>query len=144
MGKQFVLFGIFVLLNIFPSVSQEDEISDGFSYRSFSITPLGIYVGSNTGVAISGDVSVDYGKNIFRLAIGAGTESNFYSKSEDFTEVNFLYGRSFLLSEKIFTDLFVGAGYFHFNAYESINKIGRIAEKKVLSVFQLGLNFNLC
>lgn len=125
MGKQFVLFGIFVLLNIFPSVSQEDEISDGFSYRSFSITPLGIYVGSNTGVAFSGDVSFDYGKNIFSLGIGVGTEGNFIGSSDDFTEVNFLYGRSFPLSEKIFTDIFVGAGYFHFNTYDFIDETRR-------------------
>ncbi len=128
MGKKMVLLGVLLLSITFQMSSQEMEISEKFAYRSFSISPLGIYAGGNTGVAVSGDVSFDYGKNIFSLGIGAGTEGNFIGSSDDFTEVNFLYGRSFSLSEKMFTDVFVGAGYFRFNTYGVINEVGRKGE----------------
>lgn len=120
---------------ILTASGQTYSDSDKFSYRSFSISPLGIFTGANSGVAVSGDVNFDYGKNIFGLGIGAGTEGNFIGSSVDFTEVNFLYGRSFPLSEKIFTDLFVGAGYFHFTSYGVVDsntgKRGNISENTI-------------
>ncbi len=124
MKNKLILFEILLLSITFQVCSQENEISENFAYRSFSISPIGIYVGTNTGVAISGDVSFDYGKNIFSLAVGAGSEGSFIAHNDEFTEINFLYGRSFLLSEKIFTDVFVGAGYFHFKTYGYINDRG--------------------
>lgn len=125
MRKHFVLSGIIVFLIGFQGWSQEENVSKKFSYRSFSISPIGIYAGSNSGVAISGDVSFDYGKNIFGLGLGAGTEGNFVGSSDDFTEVNLLYGRNFQLSDKIFTDVYLGAGYFHFHTYDVIPDTGR-------------------
>lgn len=125
MVKPFILFGWLFFIITFQGHSREEEVSQNFAYRSFSFSPLGIFAGGNTGVAASADVSFDYGKNIFSLAIGGGTEGNFIGSSDDFTEVNFLYGRSFPLSEKIFTDIFVGAGYFHFNTYDVIPETGR-------------------
>ena len=121
MKNQIVFLGIMVLFNTSIAFSQEEEVSKSFSYRSFSISPLGIYVGGNAGVAISGDVSFDYGKDIFSLGIVGGTEGNFIGSSDDFTEINFLYGRSFSVSEKVFIEPFIGAGYFHFNTYGYID-----------------------
>lgn len=123
MTKKLILLLSLMLWNSFSVLSQEN-VSEKFSYRSFSISPFGIYSGENTslgdnkGVIISGDVSFDYGKNLFSLAIGTAKELNILGRSDDFTEVNLLYGRSFLLNKKIFTELFVGAGYFHYNTME--------------------------
>lgn len=126
MKNHLLLFGVFFTMLIsFQNYAQEAQNSQKFAYRSFSVSPLGIYVGGNSGLALSADVSFDYGKNIFSLAIGTGTEGEFIGKSDDFTEVNFLYGRSYQLSEKIFADLFVGAGYFSFNTYGYISDTGR-------------------
>lgn len=121
MGKHFILFGFFLLLITFQVSSQEKEDSQKLAYRSFSISPLGIYAGGNTGVYISGDINFDYGKNIFGLGVGAGTEGNLLGSNDDVYEINLLYGRSFSLNGKIFTDFFVGAGYFHFNTYGIID-----------------------
>ena len=126
MKKQIVFLGIMVFFNIFPALSQEEERpAEKFSYRSFSISPVGIYAGGHNGVTVNGDVSFDYGKNIFSLGLGVGTEGNVMGKNHDFFEVNLQYGRSFPLSEKIFTDVFIGAGYFHFNSFGAIPEIGR-------------------
>ena len=95
------------------------------SYCSFSISPLGIYAGSNNGVAVSADVSFDYGTNIFVLALGSGSEGNFVGKSDDFIEVNLLYGRSLKVSENLFSELLIGAGYFHFNTNRYIDETGK-------------------
>lgn len=101
----------------FQVSSQEQEDSEKFAFRSVSLSTLGIYVGLNNGIALSGDVSFDYGKNIFSLGLGLGSEGNLISNIDSFMEANLLYGRSFLLSEKIFTDVYVGAGYFRHHTY---------------------------
>jgi len=142
MEKSLILCGLLFLLISFQCHSQEDQVSDNFAYRSFSISPFGIYAGGSNGVTVSGDVSFDYGKNIFSLGLGAGTEGNVIGKNHDFFEVNFLYGRSIPLSGKIFTDIFIGAGYFHFNTFGFIPEIGRsgdISEKTI--GFPIGAKF---
>lgn len=147
MGKHVILLGISVLLNIFSVDAQEEGRSEKFAYRSFSFSPLGIYAGGNSGPAFSGDVSFDYGKNIFILEIGAGTEGNIIGNSDAFTELNLLYGRSFPLSEKIFTEVFAGAGYFHFNTYGVIDsetgKRGEIDKKTIGFPIGAKLQFKL-
>jgi len=144
MGKHFVLSGIIVFLIGFQGWSQEESVSENFSYRSFSISPLGIYSGGSSGWAISGDVSFDYGKNIFSLGLGAGTQGNYIGRSDSFNEVNLLYGRSFALSEKVFTDVFVGGGYFHFNTYGLIDATGKKGEIDESTIgFPLGVKFQL-
>lgn len=124
MRKYFVLLGIILLFPAF-SVHSQEKGSSSFAYRSFSIAPLGIYIGPNAGVTISGDVSFDYGKNIFSLGLGTGTEAKFVGNSNDFTELNLFYGRSFKLSEKSFVDVFAGTGYFYYHSYNTIPETGR-------------------
>lgn len=120
--RHFLLLFLFLLLNVFSGYSQEDN-SPKFGYRSFSVSPSGFYVGGNVGFALAADVSFDYGKNIFSLDFGAGSELSIFGASDDYTQVNLLYGRSFALSKKIFTDIYVGAGYFHFNTYGVIDDV---------------------
>ncbi|MGO3182360.1 MAG: hypothetical protein ACTIJ9_05950 [Aequorivita sp.] len=134
MRKQFFLLGLLVFFNGFVSFSQEEINTEKFSYRSFSITPMGLYFGSNTGVSLGADVSFDYGKNIFSANIESGTEGNFIGSSDQYVAANLLYGRSFRLNEKIFTDVFVGAGYFNFLTYgyiDSFRSKGDIKENTI-------------
>ncbi|QAA82847.1 hypothetical protein EI546_14470 [Aequorivita sp. H23M31] len=120
MGKSFIFFGTLLLLGTYALSAQEVN-SRQFAYRSFSISPLGIYGGENSGIIVSADVSFDYGKNIFSLEGGSGTEGNFFGNSSDFYEINLTYGRSYPLNENLFTDIFIGAGYFHYNTYNGRN-----------------------
>jgi|GEM_PF-3481430 hypothetical protein len=153
MGKHMFFFAILFLLIAYHANSQEAEVSNKLAYRSFSISPLGIYAGSNTGVAVSGDVSFDYGKNIFSLEFGAGTEGNFIGSNKAFTEINLLYGRSFSINDKVFTEVFVGAGYFRFNSFGVVDPTtGRKGELNESTMgfpiggklqFQLGPRFSL-
>lgn len=106
MGKRKFFFALLFLLIAYHANSQEEEISNKLAYRSSSISPLGIYAGSNTGVAMSGDISFDYGRDIFSLEFGAGTEDNFIGSNDDFTAINLFYGRSFPISDKVFTEVF--------------------------------------
>lgn len=96
---------------------------------------------------MSADVSFDYRKNIFSLGFGGGSEGNFIGKNDSFTEVNFLYGRSFLLNQKLFTEVFVGAGYFRFNTYGIIdserNRKGDIESKTIGFPIGAKLQFKL-
>ncbi|AFL80044.1 hypothetical protein Aeqsu_0532 [Aequorivita sublithincola DSM 14238] len=123
--NKFIFFGVVCFLTTFITQAQNETSSNSFSYRSFSVSPLGVYVGSNSGPYLTGDVSFDYGKSIFSLAGGFGTEGNFIGSSDDIAEVNFLYGRSFPLGEKIFTEVYIGAGYFHYNTYGLTDEITR-------------------
>lgn len=120
MGRSFIFFGTLLLLSTYGLLAQEVN-SKSFAYRSFSISPLGIYGGENSGVTICADVSFDYGKNIFSLEGGSGTEGKFFGNSSDFYEINLTYGRSYPLNENFFTDIFIGAGYFHYKTYSGRN-----------------------
>ncbi|NGX83639.1 MULTISPECIES: hypothetical protein [Aequorivita] len=144
---KFVISSFLYFLISLTTIAQTEANSNKFAYRSFSISPLGVFVGGNSGVAVSGDVNFNYGKNIFGLEIGAGTEGSFIGSNDEFTEVNFLYGRSFPLSEKIFTDIFVGAGYFHFNTYGVVDsntgRRGDITENTIGFPIGAKLQFSL-
>lgn len=74
-------------------------------------------------------------KNIFSLEVAAGSMLGANQYNDNYSEVNFLYGRSFPLNEKIFNDGFVGAGYFYFDTYGLISsnskKKGRIEESTI-------------
>jgi len=142
MGKYIIFVFSVLLLNTFPALSQEEN-SNKLRYRSFSISPLEIFMGNSSGLAISGDVSFDYDNNIFSLNLGSGTEGDFIGHNDSFSAINILYGRNFPLSKNFFTDVFVGAGYFHFNTYGLINaetrRKGEIEESTI--GFPIGAKF---
>lgn len=142
-----LVFAFSCLLFCALPVKSQEESSTRLGYRSFSISPLGIYVGNNGGFALSADVSFDYGKNMFSLGFRGGSEGNFIGHNDSFTEVNFLYGQSFPLNEKIFTEVFIGAGYFHFNTYGVIdsrtNRKGEIDNKTIGFPIGTKLQFKL-
>lgn len=95
-----------------PLFAQEEE-SHSFRYRSFSVSPIGVYSGE-AGLTVNLDVSFDYDRNIFGIGIGAGANMDIFGYDEEFKELNLLYGRSFSLNEKTFADVFIGGGYFNY------------------------------
>lgn len=140
--NKFIIFGVVCFLTTFITQAQDDISSTNFSYRSFSISPFGVFVGKESGVAFNGDVSFDYGKNIFSLSAGTGTEGNFIGSNNEFREINLLYGRSFPLSEKIFTDLYVGAGYFSYSTYGTLDSYGKKGDIRENTIgFPIGAKF---
>lgn len=135
-----------ILFNAFSALSQEEKTSN-FAYRSISISPMGIFSGENSGLTVSADISFDYGKNIFSVGAGAGTEGDFIGYSDSFTELNLLYGRSYPLKEKIFAEVFIGAGYFNYKTFGIINlntgQRGEISESTIGLPIEAKLQFRL-
>lgn len=101
--------------------SQNDTISNKFEFHSISASPTGIYAGNTFGLAVSGDVSFNYGVNIFSLAVGTGSELVVLGYSEFYQQANLLYGREYRLSKRTLIDVSAGAGYFHNSTYGSLN-----------------------
>ena len=142
MDKRIILLGFLFLLITFQVCSQVEDSSEKFAYRSTSISPIGLYFGSETGVTIGADLSFDYRKNIFSLNFDAGTEGNFVGSSDQYVAANILYGRSFHLNKNIFTDLYAGAGYFNFRTYDFIGTSGRKGDIKESTIgFPIGAKF---
>lgn len=128
--SRFIWVSVLLLMTSFTSEAQEGKGSNTLSYHSFSISPLGLYFGSDTGIAIGGDLSFDYGKNIFGLNLETGTDLNIPGSSDQYVAANLLYGRSFKLNEKVFADWYVGAGYFNYQTYDYIGNTGRKGDIK--------------
>ncbi|WP_310992503.1 hypothetical protein [Aequorivita marina] len=142
-----IILRLALLLVALPMLSQEVDDTAKLSYRAFSISPVGFYVGSDAGYAFNADIGFVYQGNIFALDFGAGSALSVFGPGDDYIQANILYGRSFKLNKTIFTDVFIGAGYFHFNTYgvidTSTRRRGEI-DKKTLG-FPLGakLQFRL-
>jgi hypothetical protein len=142
MKKPIILLTVAIFFNVFSALSQEEETTN-FAYRSIAISPLGMFSGGSSGVAVSATISFDYGMNIFSVTAGAGTEGAFIGRNDDFSEINLLYGRSYPLSENFFAEVFVGAGHFHYNTYGIIDsntgRKGEISESTI--GFLIGTKF---
>lgn len=120
MSKHLILLGIVVFLSVFSAFAQEEEEAEKLSYHSFSVSPVGFYIGENTGFAFNADVSFASGLNIFSLGFGAASEITIMgSKNSDYYQANLLYGRAFQIAKWMACDLYVGIGYFGLNTYES-------------------------
>jgi len=143
MRKNLLLFAIILFFNGFSAHSQEVDGGKKFSYRSFSVSPLGVYFGKSSGLYVAGDISFDYGKHVFSLGVGSGIEGNLFGKSEEFSEFNFTYGQSFPLNEKLFADVYVGAGYFQYSSVGVIDDYtGRRGEIQESTIgFPIGAKF---
>lgn len=105
------------LLLVFQTI-QAQENNPNFTYKSFSITPIEIYLNSGReggGVSMSTDVSFLYKKNIFSISGGIASEFEvFEDRLESYKSLNLLYGREWTLGSSIHVELHGGAGYFFF------------------------------
>lgn len=110
--KTFILF-IF-LTSYLCIYAQEEIVTNNFSYNSFSVTPTSIYFDSYSGgLSFSGDVSFASNKHILSLGVSVGSEFIVLGgHSDDFEQINLLYGRELRLSKRLFLDVHTGAGYF--------------------------------
>lgn len=107
------------LLLICPCVTilaQENTTSD-FSYRSFSVTPVGLYIAKEPGLALSADVSFDYDQHIFSLGFQAGGELTIWGGGESYLQGNLHYGREFFITPKFIIEVYGGVGFLHFQEY---------------------------
>ena len=75
MKIQLVLFGIMFLLIAYQVSSQEEGVSKEFAYRSFSISPLGIYAGGNIGFPIGARLQFMFGPR-YSMGVGLGANIN--------------------------------------------------------------------
>ncbi|MFT5890559.1 MAG: hypothetical protein ACI9Y7_000652 [Dokdonia sp.] len=115
-----VIFIVFLLPVL--AYSQKDETLNKFKFHATSISPLSVYVysfepGAGGGLALSADVSFEYSKkHLFSLGVATGSEINILGPSNNFGEINVLYGREFALSRTLFFEVHGGAGYFNFSS----------------------------
>ncbi len=108
-----------LLLMLFCSISMNSqniiEKTSKFEFHSVSFSPISVYLSSrNGGLGGNIDLSINKGKHILKLYIGAGSEISLFSVSDEFAEYNLMYGREFLLEKWLSIDFFVGLGYFNF------------------------------
>lgn len=138
-----IIFLVAICFISMPLFAQEEE-SHSFRYRSFSVSPIGVYSGEDSGLTVNLDVSFDYDRNIFGMGIGAGANMDIFGYNEEFKELNLLYGRSFSLNEKTFADVFIGGGYFNYRLSGVTDSVsgekGKI-EKSTIG-FPIGVKFH--
>ncbi len=121
--KTIIVASIFLISVM--GISQSDGKKEQFIFKSFSFSP-GVYSNnSNTGIALSGDINYAYNKNIYTFSAIAGGVvcGDFFGscRSENFEQLNILYGRELMLTKKIVIDVHAGLGYF---SYKSSSTIG--------------------
>lgn len=116
-------FTFLFLLLICPCVTilAQDDATNNFSYRSFSVTPVGLYIATEPGLAFSADVSLECGKHIFSLGLEAGGELTIWNDSESYLQANLHYGREFFITPKFLIEVYGGAGFLHFQEYGMIS-----------------------
>lgn len=150
---------LFIMIISF-GYSQGDIQSEKFRFKSFSLTPIGIYFDSNAGgLALNGDLSYGYKKHLFVFSGSVGSEfvlSILGSETtpDSYEQLNLSYGQVFKLHKVIDLDLMAGLGYFSFKStqiniekrgYERSSTIGFPLLAKIRfktgSQFSAGLSF---
>lgn len=146
--KNMVVLSIFLISAI--AFAQNAINNDKLSYHSFSLTPLEVFLTDNDGgLAITGELSFSYRKNIFTFSASSGETLAFFGKGDAFQQLNLLYGREFKLKKWFFIDTHAGIGLFFYNHNHSggnhISEIGiPIVTKlrfKTGDKFSIGLKF---
>ncbi len=121
--KTIIIASIFLISVM--GISQSDGKNEQFTFKSFSFSPSIYFNSSNTGIALSGDISYAYNKSIYTFSAIAGGVvcGDFFGScnSESFGQINILYGRELMLTKKIVIDVHAGLGYF---SYKSSSIIG--------------------
>jgi len=112
--KKLIIITIYLICII--GYAQNEANKDKLSYHSFSLTPLEVFFNNNSGgLAITGDLSYAYYKNIFTFSASIGEELAFFGRGNRFQQLNILYGREFKLKEWFFIDTHAGIGVFFYN-----------------------------
>lgn len=114
---------IFVVLIATGSLlwGQEETSEKGLQYHSisFNLPPFSVYGGNGTGgIQIGADLTLAYKKHLFTFMMATGSEFAILGSSDNYGQLNLMYGREFLLSRTVFFELHGGAGYFNFRSVD--------------------------
>ncbi len=126
------------------SIEQNNGVSTTFSnYYEF---------GLNLGL----DITASYDHHLFELRFNIGGEFEFLSNAvNQYNNLNFMYGREFLVTNWLVIDGFAGVGYVNFNKENSdtnwIRQTNRNLNLPIIlkflfvngKVFNMGLNTNI-
>ena len=100
----------------------QDETSEkGLKYHSvsFNLPPFSVYGGNGTGgIQIGTDLTLSYKKHLFTYMMSTGSEFTILGSSDNFGQLNLMYGREFALSRTVFFEIHGGAGYFNFKSVD--------------------------
>jgi len=137
---RFLLLLFWGLVFSFPLLAQEE--TNKFQFHSAS-TSFVFYVNQDSGGAIiTTDLGFNSGKNIFKLMGSAGSEINILGGSGDtLNEINLLYGREWRLTSWLYTDTFIGAGYFTYEDSSGFRE--DIRDETIGFPLQLKLRFKM-
>lgn len=117
-GFHLIIISLLVLFTSSKVKAKEDSISNKIGLKSFSLTPTNFFwshPGRNTnsyfaGYAIIADVTFNYHRNLISFAPSAGFELLGSSK---YVQLNLLYGREFILTNRWFLEAHAGVGYLY-------------------------------
>lgn len=158
------LFKALIVIVFYCNMGYSQENSSRLKYHSFSISPLSVYFdNSSGGLAVNIDVAFNKDEHVFKIfGLLAGEFSVLQSSTEEFFELNLLYGREVSVKKWFHLDYFGGLGYFQrktiigtepdgwFNyleyRYELDNTLGFHLQSKIRfqtgKLFSLGLHFD--
>lgn len=131
-------------LSIFNSYSQENSVSDAFSFHSVSASPLGVFFGEAeerndnslfVGPAFSAQLTFNYKKHLFGISGTIGTQVDWNNDDNDwFYEFDLLYGREFNLGKRLYIEAFGGVGILSKHFGQSVNDNGGVENSSVFAV----------
>ena len=114
---------LFIVLVSISSLGfgQEDSSEKGLHYHSisFNFPPFSVYGANRTGgLQMGADLTLAYKENLFTYMMAAGGEITVLGVSDNYSQINLMYGREFALARTAFFEIHGGAGYFNFRSVD--------------------------
>ncbi|TXE19898.1 hypothetical protein ES692_01165 [Psychroserpens burtonensis] len=114
---------ILLFLSFILNGHAQDE-TNKLKLHSISLAPLNLYFANRDGgFVVNLDVGFNYGKHIFKVYAGQGSQFkiNFIGEAiqDSFDEYNIMYGRELQINEWLHIDFFGGLGFFNFKYDEN-------------------------
>lgn len=98
---------------------QEETIEKGLHYHSisFNFPPFSVYCADRSGgLQMGADLTLAYKEHLFTYMMAAGGEITVLGVSDNYGQVNLMYGREFALARTVFFEIHGGVGYFNFRS----------------------------
>jgi len=114
---------LFIFLMTISSLvcGQEETSEKGLQYHSisFNFPPFSVYGGNRSGgIQMGADLTLAYKKNLFTYMMATGGEIIILGVSDNYGQINLMYGREFSLARTVFFEIHGGAGYFNFRSVD--------------------------
>ena len=100
---------------------QEETSEKTLQYHSasFNLPPFSLYGGNGTGgFQYGGDLTLAHKNHLFTYMMAFGHEVDIFGPTDNYGQINLMYGREFPLSRTVFFELHGGAGYFNFSSVD--------------------------